>query len=42
MYVSSRYELTVKIKKGCKDAEYFLDLQAGFVFTPGNGAFNNG
>jgi hypothetical protein len=27
MYVSSRFELTLKIKKGCKDDQDFLDLQ---------------
>ena len=32
MYVSSRSELTVKFKKGCKDAEYFFNLQASAAF----------
>lgn len=32
MYVSSRSELTVKFKKGCKDADYFFNLQASAVF----------
>jgi hypothetical protein len=27
MYVSSRLKLTLKIKKGCKDDQDFLDLQ---------------
>ena len=40
MYVSSRSELTIKFKKGCKDDQDFLDLQPAPRFLGLKTSFN--